>query len=352
MNHQALNLQIALSNFPGLVVQFHLKPDNKLVFDYLSEGCLALLGCTPEQLRANPQKFSEMMNVRERATLFKRLQKSEEKLTFANWEGRVWIDGWQDTKWINLRATPRRVSMDNKIQFSGVMMNITHSKLEKLEIEESRRKLAELTAHLETIKEEERAKIAREIHDDLGGNLTVIKIGLSNIMSKLQENQTHLKTQGHGLEGIVDNTFNAIHRISHNLRPTVLDLGIVDAIDWQLEEFKKQSGIACSFVSNQSEIAMTSEQSMALFRIFQEALSNIGKHAHAKQVEVHLIRENCHVELTIRDDGIGIKPKDKLKTNSFGLHGMKERIEMQHGALLITKVKPKGTLIKVNLPIG
>lgn len=352
MNHQELNLQVALSNFPGLVVQFHLEPDNKLVFDYLSDGCLALLGCTPQQMLANPQKLLDMMNVRERSTLFKRLQKSEVSLASANWEGRVWIDGWQDTKWINLRATPRRVSMDHQIQWSGVMMNITHSKQEKLEIEESRRKLAELTAHLETIKEEERAKIAREIHDDLGGNLTVIKIGLSNIMSKLDENQTNLKAQAQGLETIVDNTFNAIHRISHNLRPTVLDLGIVDAIDWQLDEFKKQSGIACNFFSNQAEIAMTSDQSMALFRIFQEALSNIGKHAHAKQVEVNLIRENCHVELTILDDGIGIKPKDKLKANSFGLHGMKERIEMQHGAITIAKVKPKGTLIKVNLPIG
>lgn len=352
MSQQDVNLQIALSSFPGLVVQFHLEPDNKIVFDYLSDGCLALLGRTADEISNNPNLFLQMMNVRERSTLFKRLQKSSQNLTFTNWEGRLWIDGWQDTKWINLRATPRRAILGNKVQWSGVMMNITLSKKEKIEIEESRRKLAEVTAHLETIKEEERSKIAREIHDDLGGNLTVIKIGLSNIMGKMNDQQAPLKLQAQGLETIVDNTFNAIHRISHNLRPTVLDLGIVDAIDWQLEEFQRQSGLDCRFETNQTEVTMTSEQSMTLFRIFQEALSNIGKHAHAKHVEVHLVRENCHIELSIRDDGVGIKPKDKIKANSFGLHVMKERIEMQHGAFNISKVKPKGTLIKVNMPIG
>ena len=351
MNAQELSLQIALSNFPGLVIQFHLDEKNQFVFDYLSDGCQALLGRTPEELMQNPKQFLEMMNARERTLLYKRLQKSVESLTSANWEGRVWIDGWQDTKWINLRATPR-VLMNGKVTWGGVMMNITQSKKEKIEVEASRRKLAELTAHLETIKEEERAKIAREIHDDLGGNLTVIKLGLSNIRNKLAENQAELKKNALGLETITDSTFDAIHRISRNLRPTVLDLGIVDAIDWQVEEFKKQLGIDCQFYYNQSDIKTSSEQSMTLFRICQEALSNIAKHAHATLVEVHLVRENCHVELSICDNGVGIKPKDKHKANSFGLHGMQERIEMQHGTISITKAKPRGTLIKVNLPLG
>ncbi len=351
MNHQDLSLQIALANFPGLIMQFHLEGNNQLVFDYLSDGCQALLGRPAEELLKNPHHFLEMLNVRERSTLFRRLQKSLVSFNSTNWEGRVWIDGWQDTKWINLRATPS-IFVNGEVRWSGVMMNITLSKQEKIEIEDSRRKLAELTAHLETIKEEERANIAREIHDDLGGNLTVIKIGLTNIMNKLSDKQDMLIKQAQGLESIVDNTFDAIHRISHNLRPTVLDLGIVDAIDWQLEEFKKQSGIECSLICEPAEISMSSEQSMTLFRVSQEALSNIGKHAHAQNVEVHLIKDHCHVELTIRDDGVGIKAKDKLKANSFGLHGMKERIEMQHGTFSISKVKPKGTLIKVDLPLG
>ena len=174
--------------------------------------------------------------------------------------------------------------MNGHVQWGGVMMNITQSKNEKLEIEESRRKLAELTAHQETIKEEERAKIAREIHDDLGGNLTVIKMGLSNLMSKLTDDQTALKTQAQGLETITDNTFDAIHRISRNLRPTVLDLGIIDAIGWLLEEFKKQSAVECHFSYNQAEMKMTAEQSMTLFRICQEALSNIAKDVYKRQV--------------------------------------------------------------------
>ena len=123
----------------------------------------------------------------------------------------------------------------------------------------------------------------------------MIKLGLSNIRNKLAENQAELKKNALGLETITDSTFDAIHRISRNLRPTVLDLGIVDAIDWQLEEFKKQLGIDCQFYYNQSDIKTSSEQSMTLFRICQEALSNIAKHAHATLVEVRLVRENCHV---------------------------------------------------------
>ncbi len=341
-----------VSNTPGLVLQFQLDNDGEISFVYLSEGSNTLLGLDPEELRQNPQLFYSMMNARDNSALRTRIKSSAEHLSPLDWEGRMWIDGWQDTKWINLRATPRKLK-NGIIQWDGIMLNITQSKKEKFEIEQSRRELAELTEHINKIKEQERTKIAREIHDDLGGNLTAIKMGLSSITNQLNTDQNVLKEHTKGLEAIVDNTFETVHRISGNLRPNILDLGIVDAIEWQSKEFQKQLAIPCQFTCNQAEISVATDQAMALFRICQEAMSNIAKYAKATQVSVDLNASANEVVMTISDNGVGIKPDDKLKTNSFGLRGMQERAIALHGSFKISKpgVGQHGAVITVRLPI-
>jgi signal transduction histidine kinase len=344
--------QAIVSNTPGLVLQFQLDCDGEISFVYLSDGSKALLGLDAPELKQNPQLFYSMMNARDHASLRRCLKSSTEHLSMLDWEGRMWIDGWQDTKWINLRATPRKLS-NGVIQWDGIMLNITQSKNEKHEIEESRRELAELTEHINKIKEQERTKIAREIHDDLGGNLTAIKMGLSSITSQLNTDQNVLKEHTKVLESIVDNTFETVHRISGNLRPNILDLGIVDAIEWQSKEFEKQLAISCQFTCNQSEISVSTDQAMALFRICQEAMSNIAKYAKATQVSVDLNASANEVVMTISDNGIGIKSNDKLKADSFGLRGMQERAIALHGSFKISKPSPDkhGTVIAVKLPI-
>jgi two-component system, NarL family, sensor histidine kinase UhpB len=238
-------------------------------------------------------------------------------------------------------------------QWDGVMFNITQSKHEKQQIEQSRRDLAQLTAHMNHIKEQERISIAREIHDDLGGNLTAIKMGLASIAKQITEGKVVDLEQTSNLESIVNRTFEAVHRISGNLRPSILDLGIVDAIEWQLNQFKKQVGLECQFTTNQSEISLASEQSMALFRICQESLSNIAKYAKATEVKVDLKVNDIDVYMTVIDNGIGIKDADKFKTNSFGLRGMQERVSALNGSLSInpSKSTKAGTEIVVKIPL-
>ncbi len=344
--------QAIVSNTPGMVFQFQLESDGDIAFVYLSDGSKTLLGLAPDELIQNSRQFYSMMNGRDHATLRNRLKTSAAELSVLDWEGRVWIDGWQDTKWINIRATPRK--LDNSvILWDGIMINITQSKKEKSEIEESRRDLAELTAHMNTIREDERRKIAREIHDDLGGNLTAIKMGLSSLADQLKPDQAALLKHAKGLLSVVDTTFETVHRISGNLRPNILDLGIVDAIEWQTKEFQKQLDITCEFTSNHAEIPLSTDQSMALFRICQEAMSNIAKYAKATHVNVALNASLNEVTMMISDNGIGIKPNDKLKTDSFGLRGMQERATALHGSFKISKpgTGQQGTVITVRLPI-
>ncbi|HEY0844101.1 MAG TPA: histidine kinase [Noviherbaspirillum sp.] len=340
-----------VSNTPGLVYQFMQKPDGSVSFPYLSEGCHALLGITAERLRANSALFMELILPEDRPSYLKSMAESAADMKAWNWEGRIWIEKWKDIKWINLRSTPRLLPGEG-VQWEGIMTNITQSKLEEAEIKRSRAQLAELSAHIETVKEKERTRIAREIHDDVGGNLTAIKMALALMKKRLPEENATLIEKASYLDSLVDRTIEAVHRISVDLRPSILDFGIVAAIDWQAREFEKQFGIPCHFSSNKKEIDLHPDQATALFRIFQEALTNIGKHAHATKVTVHLARSNRNVRLEIADNGRGIETTDRLKPKSFGIRGMVERASALGGELTVSQAKGGGTEVALKIPLS
>jgi signal transduction histidine kinase len=267
-----------------------------------------------------------------------------------NWEGRIRIDDtWNDVKWINLRATPSPLD-GGGMRWDGIMTNITASKLEQEETKRSRARLAELTAHIEQVKEQERTRIAREIHDDLGGNLTAIKMALAMLAARLPHDAA-LQEKADYLDSLVDRTIEAVHRISLDLRPSTLDLGIVAALEWQAREFEKQAGIACIFRAEDTEIEaeLDPDHASALFRIFQESLTNIAKHAEATRVMVSLRRQRQHLTLTICDNGRGITPADRLKPQSFGLRGMSERARALGGTLNLSPAPGGGTMVVVKI---
>ncbi|MGH8854245.1 MAG: sensor histidine kinase, partial [Telluria sp.] len=196
-------------------------------------------------------------------------------------------------------------------------------------------------------KEQERARIAREIHDDLGGNLTAIKMALAMLVARLPEGQPDLLERANYLDGLVDRTIEAVHRISLDLRPTMLDLGIVAALEWQAREFENQMGIACVFRGPDGDIDLDEDRATALFRIFQEALTNIAKHAGATRVTVTLRRQRAHLTLSICDNGRGILPADRLKPQSFGLRGMSERAKALGGTLALSAAPGGGTMVTI-----
>ena len=332
---------------PGLVYQFVLGADGRHEYPYLSEGCAALLGVQPAALQADPDLLLRLILPEDRKGYLETMAVSKISLSGWNWEGRIWIEAWKDVKWINLRATPHPAA-HGAVQWDGIMTNITESKNEQLDVLHSRARLAELTEHSEQVKEQERARIAREIHDDLGGNLTAIKMALAMLSARLPQDPG-LQEKAAYLDSLVDRSIEAVHRISLDLRPSTLDLGIVAALEWQAREFEKTTGVACIFRSAERDIELDPDHAAALFRIFQEALTNVAKHAGATRVTVTLRRQRQHLTLVIADNGRGMLPADRLKPHSFGLRGMSERARALGGTLSLSAAPGGGTMVTIKI---
>jgi two-component system sensor histidine kinase UhpB len=341
--------KVLVQNTLGLVLEFQRNTRGDITFGYLSDGCRALLGIDAYNLKQAPDQFFEFMDKGDRALLEAKISESAASLSILNWDGRFWIDEWQDIKWVNIRSSPRRLA-SGAIQWSGIMTNITQGKSEQIELEQSRQRLAGLSAHLNLVKEQERTRIAREIHDDLGGNLTVIKMGLASLMKHLPEGQQSLIEKIQDLKSIVDETFETVHRISGDLRPNILELGIVAALEWQTKEFSKKMEIPCHFVTNKQVEKGTPEQAITLFRVCQEAMSNIAKYAQARRVDVALFFDQDAIKMMVIDDGVGINAGVVMKPDAFGLRGMEERVAALNGEFSIERTGTHGTRVTAILP--
>ncbi len=339
------------SNIPGTVYQFMLRSDGAASFPYVSGDCARLLGVGPEALLANAAVFRDLIHPGDRQSYDRALARSAEHLTDLNWEGQIQLPGSEEIKWINLRSSPRRLD-DNALLWEGVIWNITQSKLAEIEIRRSRQQLQELSDHIQKVKEDERARIAREIHDDIGGNLTAIKIDLLWLTNRLPGDAKALHEKAAAIERLVDRTMETTQRISRDLRPGILDLGLIAAIEWQVEDFQRRMGIPCELVTSDDELNLDQDLCVAIFRIFQETLTNISKYAEATRVDVSLVAGDNVVVLEVVDNGRGIAREQLSKPGSFGIRGIKERARSLHGEVEVEGVPGVGTRIKVEIPLA
>lgn len=234
--------------------------------------------------------------------------------------------------------------------------DITRRKQAEAEREEALRQLRGLSRRLEQVREEERARIARELHDELGVMLTCLKIDLSQLnraVSMVDQSavRVHLQDKILSMMQPIDNTIALVQRLVSDLRPGVLDdLGLVAALEWQAQEFHKRSGIACVFRSSLEDVEISREQATAVFRICQEALTNVARHARATEVTVCLEQTRRRLLLEVKDNGCGI-PTDKISAaGSLGLVGMRERAEQLGGSLIVTGRPGEGTRVTLSLP--
>jgi signal transduction histidine kinase len=194
--------------------------------------------------------------------------------------------------------------------------------------------------------------IAQEIHDELGQVLTALKIQVSLLAKKLNKNQEPLKQKINSLADMIDSSVESVQRISSKLRPGILDeLGLIAAIEWQTEEFEKLTNIMCSLVLPKDEINPESNKTTAIFRIFQEALTNIARHSEANKVVVSLFNYQSNIYLEIQDNGKGITQEQIKDFKSLGIHGMKERAIVFGGQVYIEGFMGKGTIVKVEIPL-
>jgi signal transduction histidine kinase len=200
--------------------------------------------------------------------------------------------------------------------------------------------------------EEERQRVAREIHDELGQQLTTLKMDLSWISKNLPNNLGPSIEKIGTMSKSIDTAIDTVRKMSTDLRPPVLDyFGLLTAIESYLEEFQRHTGIKCAMVPQTGDVDLGQGRNVALFRIVQEALTNVARHADAKEVEVSLKKEDGKVHLEIKDDGIGIKAEKVISSNSMGIIGMRERAYLCGGHVRITGTPGKGTTVKVAIPL-
>lgn len=258
-------------------------------------------------------------------------------------------------RWYDTIKTPVRNELGEVIGTTGISRDITDRKLAEQELLDSRTQLRELSAHLQSIREEERTRISRELHDELGQTLTAICIGLDVLetQKKLQDQDWLNNLQG--LKKIANSTVESVQRIAADLRPTILDeLGLPSAIDWLLESFSERSKIAYELSLPPSTLCFTRDISTAIFRIVQEALTNVSRHSHASSVVIDLKESKDFITLKIIDNGqgmaVGMNLKRGSRENGLGLVGMRERAIMLGGKLKIQSRAGAGTSIEVRIP--
>jgi PAS domain S-box-containing protein len=233
----------------------------------------------------------------------------------------------------------------------SLLSEITERKKAEEELKRSHKQLHDLSVHLQSIREEERGNIAREIHDELGQVLTALKMDVSWLEGKLSPDQTSLLEKTKSILKMIDATIQTVKKICTELRPAMLDhLGLTAAIEWQVKEFETRTGIKCTISLEPEEIILDRDLSTAVFRILQEMLTNVARHAKATKVDVSLEDRAGKVVLSVRDNGKGLTKEQIASSESFGLIGMKERAHHFRGEIKISSIRRKGTTITLSIP--
>jgi PAS domain S-box-containing protein len=272
------------------------------------------------------------------------------------------------------RVEVRRLTKDGRIRFAqlsltlqkdasgipigiiGYSMDITERKQAEEALIDSRNQLEALAVRLQSVREEERTRIALEVHDVLGQALTVLKMDLCWIGKRLGDSTAQprfesLQARLNSALGLIDSTLQSVREIATELRPGVLDqLGLAAAVEWQARTFQERTGITCDTVIRPHRILVSAEQSTALFRILQEVLTNVARHAQATTVHIRLEESDDSVSLQVSDDGRGIPERAMTGPHAFGVLGMRLRAQQQGGELTIRGSPGAGTTVIARIP--
>ena len=247
---------------------------------------------------------------------------------------------------------------EHKIEYKGkpaflILANdVTEKLIAEQMMKQSNLELRELSSHLETIREEERTTISREIHDELGQQLTGLKMDASWLSRKIPQKETVLQEKITTMISLIEDTVKSVRRISSDLRPGILDdLGLIDALDWASVEFERRTGIECKFKPPVEEVSFEKNLSTGIFRVYQEALTNVARHAGASRIKTTFDKSSDNWILVIEDDGMGFDSSDVISKKTLGLVGMKERAKMFGGKLNIASKAGVGTVVRLEVPL-
>jgi PAS domain S-box-containing protein len=254
---------------------------------------------------------------------------------------------------INVEINASTISYQERTADLVLVRDITERKRAEEELKASRDQLRKLSTHLQSVREEERTSLARDIHDELGQALTALKIDLSWLTKRFSADQELLLDKAKSMSRLVDMTIQKIKGISTGLRPGLLDdFGLVAAIEWQAGEFQKLTGIRIEISPKPKDISLDRDCSTVLFRVFQELLTNVARHANATRVKVSLIEGVNKIVLKVSDNGKGIAKEQISDPRAFGLLGIRERVNFWQGEFAIIGTSGKGTTAMVRIPLA
>ena len=342
-------LKSVAANVPGLVFRLvRPMPGAPVDFAFISEGSEGLVGYPAASLRQPGWGIFGLVHPEDRAA-YRRIQ--NEALDHNrdwHWQGRV-LTRAGELRWVDIKATARSLG-DGRVVWDGIVWDVSENKRIELALGESRAELRELSAHLESVREEEKAHIAREVHDEFGQVLTGIKLETSMCELSYAGLDPGLGERLGNMKRQIAHLFQLVRDLATALRPPILDAGLASAIEWQARRFEERTQIPCLVEVPEQLPALSDAKATGLFRILQEALTNVSRHAQAQSVALRLRVEAGALCLEISDDGRGFVV-DGQRPRSFGLVGMHERALMLNGSLRIDSRPGEGTTLTVCVPL-
>ncbi len=344
-------LQLQIERMPVGYVLF----DEELNIKFWNPAAEKIFGYSEKEI-INRQPFELILKESQRK-FFEQLRKEwlRGNMTAHSINENITKDGRTITcEWIN---TPLIDENGKFNQLLSMVQDITERKNSETEINRQREELRALASHLQSIREKERIAISRELHDELGQILTSIKMNMIFMGKELKKQLSdydidYFEKEISAMSQLLDRSVKSVRKIITNLRPDVLvNLDLIDALEWQVEEFNKIPGIKCTFICECDKRTFKNEFTTAFFRILQEALTNVRRHSSAKNVTVNLIYSNNQIILSVIDDGVGITHMHQIKEKSFGLLGIRERAILLGGSMELKSSPGKGTELFVSVPL-
>lgn len=317
------------------------------MFQYVNPRWAAMFGRTQAEMA--PRPVADFIAPEDRGTVLGNLDKrisGEISTIFYHFKGLH-----KDGRLVDIEVQGTRFQYRGRPAVIGVGIDMTDTRLREQEIARSQERLRELSQHLLTVREEQRSQLARELHDVLGGTLTALKMDIGWL--KKHTTETKLATRADTMMELVCDAIDTVRKISAELRPGVLDnLGLLDAIEWETGRFRERMGIECKLTLQAAPVEIEEAAAIAIFRIFQEALTNIARHAQATRVDIDAGLVDGQLLLCVQDNGTGFDMTAAGKRKSYGLIGMAERARQFGAALEITGEPGRGTRIVLRYPLA
>lgn len=248
------------------------------------------------------------------------------------------------------RLLPERDRQGKVVSILAIGRDISAMRAAERRLKESHAQLRLLSSRRETTREEERKHMAREIHDELGQQLTALRMGISLLRLQFGKDQPLLIESVQALMARTDETIQVVRNVATNLRPAALDMGLTSALEWLVSEFSRNTGIACRLKAPEARLDLDNERATAAFRVIQESLTNVARHALASQVEIRLKPSRDQILIEVRDDGRGFDPK-QTRQGTLGMLGMRERGHMLGGAVTVDSTPGQGTCVQLHIPL-